>query len=41
MLADHASKMRDLTIGCSEVSLQDATAFGVMDVDANRRVKAL
>jgi glucose-1-phosphate adenylyltransferase len=40
MLADHASKNADLTIGCIEVSLQDATAFGVMDVDANRRVKA-
>ncbi|MDD5411709.1 MAG: glucose-1-phosphate adenylyltransferase [Methylobacter sp.] len=40
MLADHASKNADLTIGCIEVSLQDATAFGVMDVDANRRVRA-
>lgn len=40
MLADHVEKNADLTIGCIEVSLQDATAFGVMDVDANRRVKA-
>jgi len=40
MLADHVEKNADLTIGCIEVSLEEATAFGVMDVDANRRVKA-
>ncbi|HEY8034838.1 MAG TPA: glucose-1-phosphate adenylyltransferase [Methylobacter sp.] len=40
MLADHVEKKADLTIGCIEVSLQDATAFGVMDVDDNRRVRA-
>ncbi len=40
MLADHVEKNADLTIGCIEVSLQDATAFGVMDVDDNRRVRA-
>ncbi|MGZ8136720.1 MAG: glucose-1-phosphate adenylyltransferase [Methylococcaceae bacterium] len=40
MLADHVAKGADLTIGCIEVSLQEATAFGVMDVDSNRRVKA-
>ncbi len=40
MLADHVEKNADLTIGCIEVSLQDATAFGVMDVDSNRRVRA-
>jgi len=40
MLADHVEKNADLTIGCLEVSLKDATAFGVMDVDANRRVRA-
>jgi glucose-1-phosphate adenylyltransferase len=40
MLADHVEKNADLTIGCIEVSLQDATAFGVMDVDENRRVRA-
>ncbi|TRW90379.1 glucose-1-phosphate adenylyltransferase [Candidatus Methylobacter oryzae] len=39
MLADHVEKNADLTIGCIEVSLQDATAFGVMDVDENRRVR--
>jgi glucose-1-phosphate adenylyltransferase len=40
MLADHVEKNADLTIGCIEVSLEDATAFGVMDVDSNRRVRA-
>jgi len=40
MLADHVEKNADLTIGCIEVSLKEASAFGVMDVDANRRVKA-
>jgi glucose-1-phosphate adenylyltransferase len=40
MLADHIEKNADLTIGCLEVSLEEATAFGVMDVDVNRRVKA-
>jgi len=40
MLQDHVAKKADLTIGCIEVSLKDATAFGVMDVDDNRRVRA-
>ncbi|MSP28023.1 MAG: glucose-1-phosphate adenylyltransferase [Methylococcales bacterium] len=40
MLADHIAKNAQLTIGCIEVSLEEATAFGVMDVDDNRRVKA-
>ena len=40
MLADHVSQGADLTIGCIEVSLEEATAFGVMDVDESRRVKA-
>jgi glucose-1-phosphate adenylyltransferase len=40
MLADHVQKNADLTIGCIEVSLEEATAFGVMGVDENRRVKA-
>jgi glucose-1-phosphate adenylyltransferase len=40
MLADHVAKRADLTIGCIEVSLEEATAFGVMGVDANRRVHA-
>jgi glucose-1-phosphate adenylyltransferase len=40
MLADHVEKHADLTIGCLEVPLKDASAFGVMDVDDNRRVRA-
>lgn len=40
MLADHVANEADLTIGCIEVPLAEATAFGVMDVDDNRRVKA-
>ncbi|MGR9086465.1 MAG: glucose-1-phosphate adenylyltransferase [Gammaproteobacteria bacterium] len=40
MIADHVEKKADLTIGCIEVSLQDAMAFGVMGVDENRRVKS-
>jgi glucose-1-phosphate adenylyltransferase len=40
MLADHVAQGADLTIGCIEVSLEEATAFGVMDVDEQRQVKA-
>jgi glucose-1-phosphate adenylyltransferase len=40
MLLDHVENEADLTIGCLEVSLDEASAFGVMDVDDNRRVKA-
>ena len=40
MIADHVARNADLTIGCLEVSLKDATAFGVMGVDENRRVRA-
>ena len=40
MLADHVNNKADLTIGCLEVSLEEASAFGVMDVDDDRRVKA-
>lgn len=40
MLIDHIEKNAELTIGCLEVSLKEASAFGVMDVDTNRRVRA-
>lgn len=40
MLADHAEKNADLTIGCLEVSLDEAKDFGVMHVDENRKVHA-
>lgn len=39
MLADHIKQNADLTIGCLEVSLDEAKEFGVMHVDENRRVK--
>ncbi len=38
MLGDHVEREADLTIGCIEVSLKDATEFGVMHVDDDRRV---
>jgi glucose-1-phosphate adenylyltransferase len=40
MLADHVEKNADLTIGCLEVSLDEAKDFGVMHVDENRIVHA-
>jgi glucose-1-phosphate adenylyltransferase len=40
MLKDHVENEADLTIGCLEVSLKEASEFGVMDVDENRRVRA-
>ena len=40
MLADHVANNADLTIGCLEVSLAEASEFGVMDIDEDRRVKA-
>lgn len=40
MLADHVSQGADLTIGCLEVSLDEAKDFGVMHVDENRMVQA-
>ena len=39
MLADHVENKADLTIGCLEVSLQEAQDFGVMHVDEQRKVK--
>ncbi|MEP6678157.1 MAG: glucose-1-phosphate adenylyltransferase [Betaproteobacteria bacterium] len=38
MLAEHAAGGSDLTIGCVAVPLADATAFGVMTIDADQRV---
>ena len=40
MLADHVEKGADLTIGCLEVSLDEAKDFGVMHVNENRQVQA-
>ena len=38
MLAYHVSKSADVTVGCIEVPVEDARAFGVMSVDAADRV---
>lgn len=40
MLAEHVAQNADMTIGCIEVPLDEATAFGVMSVDVNRRIIA-
>ncbi|MBB6250641.1 glucose-1-phosphate adenylyltransferase [Nitrospirillum iridis] len=38
MLQQHVDSGADVTIGCLEVSKQEATGFGVMHVDADNRV---
>ncbi|RPI47121.1 MAG: glucose-1-phosphate adenylyltransferase [Betaproteobacteria bacterium] len=38
MLGYHVSKAADVTVGCIEVPVEDARAFGVMSVDAADRV---
>ncbi len=38
MLADHVALGRECTVGCIEVPRMEATAFGVMAVDEQRRV---
>ncbi len=38
MLADHVAMGRECTVGCIEVSRDEATAFGVMAVDSERRI---
>lgn len=40
MLQQHAAAGADVTIGCLSVPLAEATAFGVMDVDATGRITA-
>jgi len=40
MLAEHVAQNADMTIGCLEVSLEEAKAFGVMSVDDERRIIA-
>ena len=39
MLAKHVEKKADLTIGCMEVPLKEAKAFGVMNVDEEQRIR--
>ena len=38
MLYDHVSSGADLTVGCIEASLEEATDFGVMSVDEDYRI---
>jgi len=38
MLADHVALGKEVTVGCIEVSRAEATAFGVMAIDENRRI---
>ena len=38
MLADHVTRGFGCTVGCFEVPLSEAHAFGVMDLDAGRRI---
>lgn len=38
MIAYHVEHGADMTVGCMEVSLDDARAFGVMSVDAGGRI---
>ncbi len=38
MLADHVAQGRECTVGCIEVSKSEATAFGVMAIDADRGI---
>ncbi|MFZ4701292.1 MAG: glucose-1-phosphate adenylyltransferase [Candidatus Methylumidiphilus sp.] len=39
MLGEHVENKADLTIGCMEVSLEEAREFGVMGVDGERRIR--
>ena len=39
MLAFHEEQGADMTVGCVETTLEEATAFGVMAIDADGRVR--
>jgi glucose-1-phosphate adenylyltransferase len=39
MLAEHAARRADLTVGCIDVPLDEARAFGVMTIDAEERIR--
>lgn len=39
MIAEHVANNADMTIGCIEVPLDRATAFGVMNIDADNRIR--
>lgn len=38
MIAAHVERGADITVGCIEVPLEIASAFGVMDIDNNNRI---
>ncbi len=38
MLANHLSSQADLTVGCIEVPIHEATEFGVMAIDSDERI---
>ncbi len=38
MLAQHSENEADLTVGCFEVPIEEAKAFGVMAIDENKRI---
>ncbi len=38
MLADHVAQGKEVTVGCIEVPRSEATAFGVMAIDQERRI---
>ncbi|MDH5423971.1 MAG: glucose-1-phosphate adenylyltransferase [Gammaproteobacteria bacterium] len=40
MLAKHAESNADVSVGCIEVPLEKASAFGVMEVDDNNRIRS-
>jgi glucose-1-phosphate adenylyltransferase len=40
MLQQHVDQDADVTVGCAEVSREEATGFGVMDIDAGDRILA-
>ncbi|MDZ7662615.1 glucose-1-phosphate adenylyltransferase [Thiohalophilus sp.] len=38
MLAFHVEQQADITVGCLEVPIEDASSFGVMDIDKEHRI---
>jgi glucose-1-phosphate adenylyltransferase len=38
LIADHVALGKKCTVACIEVPLAEATAFGVMDIDAERNI---
>jgi glucose-1-phosphate adenylyltransferase len=40
MLEDHLQRGAQLTVGCIEVPLHEASGFGVMEIDADNRIRA-